>query len=83
MTDDNSAGCARLLEERNRLKLTQETISKKCGISTKTVGRWEASTPIPSDQLGKLWSLDFDVFYILTGKTIESCYQFSVVAKRI
>lgn len=59
--------CKRFAEERTRLKKTQGFVAEKCDVSTKTVGRWEQETAIPSDKLSLLYEDGFDVFYILTG----------------
>lgn len=59
--------CFRLLKQRKLLKKTQIYVADICGVSTKTVGRWETDTPIPSDKLSLLFSEGFDVTYIITG----------------
>jgi transcriptional regulator with XRE-family HTH domain len=59
--------CARLGEERKRLHLSQNTVAEYCGVSVKTIGRWEKNIPVPSDKLALLHDLGYDYGYILTG----------------
>lgn len=58
----------RLKNERVRLNLTQKEVADSTNMSTKSIARWEAGIPIPSDKLVILASLGFDVDYILTGQ---------------
>ena len=67
--------CLRLMKQRKLLKKTQAYVADICGVSTKTVGRWESDTAIPSDQLEKLYNAGFDVNYIITGEKIGSHLQ--------
>jgi len=59
--------CLRLGEERKRLSLNQNKIANYCGVSVKTVGRWEKNIPIPADKLALLAQLGYDITFILTG----------------
>jgi transcriptional regulator with XRE-family HTH domain len=59
--------CSRLGEERKRLNVNQNKIADYCGVSIKTVGRWEKNIPIPADKLSLLAQLGYDITYILTG----------------
>ena len=57
-----------LLEERQRLNLTQEAASKIAGVSPLTFRRWEkGESPIPSDAIMALVKEGFDPVYIFTG----------------
>lgn len=57
-----------LIFERKRLGLTRKTLSDHLSVADKTIQRWEADTPIPSDKLAAMIGLGFDVLYILTGQ---------------
>lgn len=57
-----------LICERKRLGLTRKTLADHLAVADKTIQRWEADTPIPSDKLALLVGLGFDVLYILTGQ---------------
>lgn len=59
--------CSRLKEERERKRLSQAQVAEVLGVTSKTVWRWEKEIPIPSDKLGALQQLGFDVVFILTG----------------
>jgi len=65
-TKDTSV-CLRLGKERKRLSLNQNKVATYCGVSVKTVGRWEKNIPIPADKLALLAQLGYDITYILTG----------------
>ena len=67
MVLDEKELCLRLGEERRRLRLNQSRIAETCKVSTKTVGRWEKSIPIPADKLAQLIDLGYNINYILTG----------------
>jgi transcriptional regulator with XRE-family HTH domain len=54
-------------KERLRLKLSQAFVAEECGVTTRTVIRWEQGNPIPSDKLAVLVTLGFDVQYIVAG----------------
>lgn len=56
-----------LKNERKRLNLTQKALAERLDVVEKSVSRWEADTPIPSDKLFVLQDLGFDVNYLLTG----------------
>lgn len=56
-----------LKNERKRLNLTQKALAERLDVVEKSVSRWEADTPIPSDKLFALRDLGFDVNYLLTG----------------
>lgn len=56
-----------LKKERERLGILQKEIIDTCGVSKGTVIRWESGDAIPSDKLGKLMPLGFDIQYICTG----------------
>jgi DNA-binding XRE family transcriptional regulator len=60
--------CNRFKEERERKRASQLQVATGLGVTTKTVGRWEKEIPIPSDKLGQLQQMGFDVVYILTGE---------------
>lgn len=53
--------------ERERLEYAQKHVYEYCDINRKTYGRWEAGAPIPSDKLGQLLELGFDVQYVISG----------------
>jgi transcriptional regulator with XRE-family HTH domain len=57
----------RLREERARLGLSQQDVANLCEVHLKTAQRWEASTPVPSDQLAVLAANGFDVQYVTAG----------------
>lgn len=59
--------CSRLADERKRLILNQNQVAEYCGVSVKTIGRWEKNIPIPADKLSLLIQLGYDITYILTG----------------
>ena len=59
--------CSRLGDERKRLNLNQSKVAEYCGVSVKTVGRWEKSIPIPADKLSLLAQLGYDITYVLTN----------------
>ncbi|MEK0158665.1 helix-turn-helix transcriptional regulator [Pseudoalteromonas piscicida] len=60
--------CLNLRDERKRLNLKQSDIAVFLDMSSKQVGRWETTTPIPSDKLAALSSLGFDCLFVLTGQ---------------
>lgn len=60
--------CLRLKDEREKIRITQQDVAAELNVSLKTVTRWENSIPIPSDKLGALMRLGFDVYYVLTGQ---------------
>lgn len=60
-----------LIFERKRLGLTRKALSDRLSVADKTIQRWEADTPIPSDKLSVMIGLGFDVLYILTGQRSE------------
>lgn len=65
---DKNVWSRNLREERVRLDLTQEEVALALDVSTKSVSRWEANTPIPADKLAVLAERGMDVQYILTGR---------------
>lgn len=65
---DKNVWCRNLRRERERLGLNQEDVADSAGVTTKTVGRWEAGTPIPADKLAALAGLGFDPGFVLTGE---------------
>ena len=58
--------------ERKRLKLTRKALADRLSVADKTIQRWEADTPIPSDKLSMMINLGFDVQYVLTGQRSNS-----------
>lgn len=70
--------CLRLKTERELIKLTQQEVADALDVSLKTVTRWEKLIPIPSDKLGALASLGFDVLYVLTGQRTPAAQPLSV-----
>lgn len=58
--------------ERKRLKLTRKALADRLSVVDKTIQRWEADTPIPSDKLSMMINLGFDVQYVLTGQHSNS-----------
>jgi transcriptional regulator with XRE-family HTH domain len=58
----------RLLNERNRLNLSQKDVAVFLAMSTKQIGRWEGKSAIPTDKLIELAEIGFDIQYILMGK---------------
>ena len=72
MKKEDEYVCSRLKEERRRLKIGQDAVADECGVSKRTVGRWENDTPIPSNQLQYLSRLGFDVLYVVTGSRSAS-----------
>jgi len=67
--------CSRLAEERKRLHLNQSKVADYCGVSSKTVSRWEKSIPIPADKLALLAQLGYDITYILTSVKLVSQFE--------
>ena len=67
MEKDEINVSSRLKDERNRLNLLQQDVADLCEVTKKTIGRWEAAAPIPSDKLILLSNSGFDVPYILFG----------------
>ena len=58
----------RLLEERQRLGLTQTQAGQAAGVTMVTWQSWERSGRFPNaDALAKLYSVGFDVLYVVTG----------------
>lgn len=62
----------RFSEERALRNKTQSFVADVCNVSTKTVGRWEKDTPIPSDKLSLLAGIGFDSNFIITGERVRS-----------
>lgn len=62
----------RLRAERKRLNLDQKKVSALCDVSLKTVQRWEAGTPIPSDKMSLLFKNGFDPQFIFTGSRMSN-----------
>ncbi|MCF2910777.1 helix-turn-helix transcriptional regulator [Pseudoalteromonas sp. DL2-H2.2] len=60
--------CFNLKAERKRLNLKQSDVANFLEMSSKQIGRWESSTPIPSDKLASLSELGFDCMFVLTGQ---------------
>lgn len=58
----------RLKEERERLGITQKALIEESEVSKQTVIRWESGGSIPSNKLGVMESMGFDIYYIITGK---------------
>ncbi len=72
--------CSRFKEERERKRISQLQVASELGVTSKTVGRWEKEIPIPSDKLGLLQQLGFDVVFILTGeRTLDQMIQADIV----
>lgn len=72
--------CSRFKEERERKRISQMQVASELGVTSKTVGRWEKEIPIPSDKLGLLQQLGFDVVFILTGeRTLGLMIQADIV----
>ena len=65
-------------KERLRLKVSQAFIAEECGVTTRTVIRWEQGNPVPSDKLAILIGLGFDVQYIITGVRSTNLNQVQV-----
>lgn len=57
----------RLREERLRLKKTQDELARACGVTKRTIIRWEKDVQIPADKLAKLVAAGFDAGYVLEG----------------
>ncbi|WP_284299313.1 helix-turn-helix domain-containing protein [Thalassotalea loyana] len=57
-----------LQQDRHRLGLTAVDVIKKISASRTTYTRWEAGAPIPSDKLGELASIGFDIHFVVTGE---------------
>ena len=69
-TDNASDVSFRLREERKRLGMQQQEIAEICGVSLKTVQRWEAGSPIPSDKIVALIGHGVDPQYLFTGNRL-------------
>lgn len=57
-----------LIFERKRLGLTRKNLADSLSVADKTIQRWEADTPIPSDKLAAMIGLGIDIQYVLTGQ---------------
>ena len=63
----------RFLEERRRLKLSQEELADAVGISKRSIGNYERGERNPdAEVLLKLGEVGMNVCYLLTGKRISS-----------
>ena len=59
---------SRLLNERQRLGLTQRQGGEAAGVSLATYQNWERYGGFPNaDALAKLFAVGFDVLYVVTG----------------
>lgn len=83
MKINNKSICLRLGDERKRLNLNQAGIADYCGVSSKTVSRWEKSIPIPADKLAMLALLGYDITYVLTSVKLASQLEGLDVAARV
>nr|DAI44607.1 MAG TPA: helix-turn-helix domain protein [Caudoviricetes sp.] len=64
---------ARLLEERNRLGLSQEVLSTLCGVSREMLGKYERGQSVMSSEILFALSLSgVNVLYVLTGLKNEN-----------
>lgn len=64
---------ARLLEERNRLGLSQEVLSTLCGVSREMLGKYERGQSVMSSEILFALSLSgVNVLYLLTGLKNEN-----------
>lgn len=58
----------RILEERNRLKISQAAMAKHCQVTTVTQGKWERGKGTPNaGYLAEMAKLGVDVLYVVTG----------------
>lgn len=73
----------RLRKERTRLEKTQEEVARLCGVSKRTVMRWEKSIQIPANHLATLVSAGFDASYVLEGVRSGSDRKVTVTAEEL
>ena len=63
----------RLVEERKKLKMTQDVMASELGVSKRAYCNYEAGVSAPTVlQMGRLALLGFDVYYITTGERLQS-----------
>ena len=59
---------SRILEERNRLKMSQAARAAHCQVTTVTQGKWERGKGTPNaGYLAEMAKLGVDVLYVVTG----------------
>lgn len=62
----------RLLEERERLSMTQPELAEKCGVTMRTQRNYEKGERSPdADYLAALAQQGLDVLYLLTGQRTQ------------
>lgn len=83
MKINNKSICLRLGDERKRLNLNQAAIADYCGVSSKSVSRWEKSIAIPADKLAMLALLGYDITYVLTSVKLASQLEGLDAAARV
>lgn len=81
MIEKNGGIASRLVEERERLKLSQSALAEKGGTKLRTLQNWESAKNFPSSEfLADAAKFGVDVQYVITGLRSENSKSGAVPA---